>query len=109
MADICHIPFNVFSPMAEPVMWTEDASPHRRGTFDAVVLHGGVSTGAGDPVSAMFADAWTVDVPDDVAIAADIRCGDTITRDGCRLTVQKITRNDDGWILVCTSDERGVR
>ena len=47
MNDIFHNP-RAFAPMLEPVVWIEDAAPHRRGLINAAVFQGeSQSTSAG--------------------------------------------------------------
>ncbi len=100
-------------PMIEPVMWRQDKAPHRKGAFGAVVLHGeSQSETAGASRGGFAADPWTVIVPATSALCADVAVGDTLTRlgvDGETLTVQQITRDDTGWTLRCTSEERAPR
>ena len=79
------------APMLRPVQWTEDAAPHRRGTFAA--------------------NPWTVRVPAALpqnALAAYVKIGDELTlAAGVTLTVQQITRALDGYLVMrCTSEER---
>ena len=99
-----------FAPASEPLKWTQDKAPHRTGTFNAVVLHGAPdSQNAGHPLGAIVADPWTVHVSLDTALIADIRVGDRLSRVGIGaevLTVQQVCREDSGWILVCSVNER---
>jgi len=103
-------PPGFFQPFAEPLKWIQDKAPHRTGTFSAVVLHGAPdSQNAGHPLGSLVADPWTVHVSRDVALVADIRVGDRLCRVGIGaevLTVQQISRDESGWIVVCTSNER---
>jgi len=100
------------APMLRPVEWTEDAAPHRRGTFAAQVLEGeSQSQGAGPTLGALTANPWTVRVPashPQNALAAYVKVGDELTVSaGVVLTVQQITRALDGYLVMrCTSEER---
>ena len=99
-----------FEPFSEPVVWRQDAAPHRTGTFNAVVLRGGVDqANAGASAGPLTADVWRVHAPASVALCADIRIGDTLTRVSRKqevLTVQEIVDDESGWWLNCTADER---
>ncbi len=101
---------HAFAPMAEPLKWEQDKAPHRTGTFCAVVLHGSPdSQNAGHPLGSIVADPWAVSVPLSVALVADIRVGDRLRRIGIGaevLSVQQISRDDSGWLLVCSVRER---
>ena len=103
---------HAFAPIMEPLKWTQDKAPHRTGSFSAAVLHGAPdSRSAGHPLGAMVADPWTVQVPLDVALVADIKTGDTLSRVGIGaevLTIQQIGRDDAGWWLVCSVRERAL-
>ena len=100
------------APMLRPVEWTEDAAPHRRGTFAAQVLEGeSQSQGAGPTLDAITANPWTVRVPaahPRNALAAYVKMGDTLTlAAGVTLTVQQVTRALDGYLVMrCTADVR---
>ena len=100
------------APMLRPVKWTEDAAPHRCGTFAAQVLQGeSQSQGAGPTVSGVLADPWTVRVPAALpqnALAAYVKVGDTLTlAAGVVLSVQQVTRAMDGYLVMrCTANER---
>ena len=100
------------APMLRPVEWTEDAAPHRRGTFAAQVLEGeSQSQGAGPTLDAITANPWTVRVPaahPQNALAAYVKIGDVLTlAAGVTLTVQQVTRALDGYLVMrCTSEER---
>lgn len=99
-----------FEPFSEPVVWRQDAAPHRQGTFAAVVLRGGVNqANAGASAAPLTADVWRVHAPATVALCADIRIGDTLTRVNRKqevLTVQEIVDDESGWWLNCTAEER---
>lgn len=98
-----------FEPFSEPVVWRQDAAPHRQGTFSAVVLCGAVdSAGAGPALSPFVADVWTVHAPTACALAAGVAVGDSIRRmvGGDVLTVQSIVRDEGGFWLHCTAAER---
>jgi hypothetical protein len=100
------------APMLRPVQWTEDAAPHRRGTFAAQVLEGeSQSQSAGPTLDPLTANPWTVRVPAALpqnALAAYVKMGDSLTlAAGVTLTVQQITRALDGYLVMrCTSEER---
>ena len=100
------------APMLRPIEWTEDAAPHRRGTFAAQVLEGeSQSQGAGPTLDAITANPWTVRVPAEHpqnALAAYVKIGDTLTLvAGVTLTVQQVTRALDGYLVMrCTADVR---
>lgn len=100
------------APMLRPVQWTEDAAPHRRGTFYAQVLEGESQSESAGPTRGTFAaNPWTVRIPasnPQNALAAYIKIGDTLTlAAGVSLTVQQITRALDGYLVArCTSEER---
>ena len=100
------------APMLRPVEWTEDAAPHRRGTFAAQVLEGeSQSQGAGPTLDAITANPWPVRVPaahPQNALAAYVKMGDALTiASGVTLTVQQVTRALDGYLVMrCTSEER---
>ena len=100
------------APMLRPVQWTEDAAPHRRGTFAAQVLEGeSQSESAGPTLGALTANPWTVRVPASHphnALAAYVKTGDELTVSaGVVLTVQQITRALDGYLVMrCTSEAR---
>lgn len=100
------------APMLRPVQWTEDAAPHRRGTFAAQVLEGeSQSESAGPTRGAIAANPWTVRVPASHpknALAAYVKIGDELTlAAGVTLTVQQITTALDGYLVMrCTSEER---
>ena len=100
------------APMLRPVEWTEDAAPHRRGTFAAQVLEGeSQSESAGPTRSGVAANPWTVRVPAAMpqnALAAYVKMGDTLTlAAGVTLAVQQVTRALDGYLVMrCTSEER---
>ena len=100
------------APMLRPVKWTEDAAPHRRGTFAAQVLEGeSQSESAGPTRGAIAANPWTVRVPASHpanALAAYVKIGDELALEvGVVLTVQQITRALDGYLVMrCTSEER---
>ena len=98
-----------FEPLVEPVVWRQDAAPHHEGTFNAIVNRGAVdSETAGSSISPVTADVWSVHAPTACAIAAGVTIGDTIKRlnSGATLTVQRIVRDESGWWLQCTADER---
>lgn len=97
-----------FEPMGEPVVWRQDAEPHRTGTFSAVVTRGAVdSASAGPALSPFVADVWTVHAPTACALAAGVAVGDSIRRMvGDVLTVQSIVRDEGGFWLHCTAAER---
>lgn len=99
-----------FASLEEPMEWREDKTPHRTGSFKAIVIHGeSESTAAGNVRGSIAADPWSVIVDSRVAICADIREGDTLTRvlvGGETLSVQQITRDDTGWVIKCTSKAR---
>lgn len=103
------------APMLRPVKWTEDAAPHRRGTFAAQVLQGeSQSQGAGPTVSGILADPWTVRVPAALpqnALAAYVKVGDELTlAAGVVLSVQQVTRAMDGYLVMrCTANERAPK
>ena len=100
------------APMLRPVQWTEDAAPHRRGTFAAQVLEGeSQSESAGPTLGALTANPWTVRVPASHphnALAAYVKIGDELAISaGVVLTVQQITRALDGYLVMrCTSEAR---
>ena len=100
------------APMLRPVQWTEDAAPHRRGTFAAQVLEGeSQSQSAGPTLGALTANPWTVRVPashPQNALAAYVKIGDELTLSaGVVLTVQQITTALDGHLVMrCTSEAR---
>lgn len=100
------------APMLRPVEWTEDAAPHRRGTFAAQVLEGeSQSQGAGPTLDAITANPWTVRVPAALpqnALAAYVKMGDELAiASGVVLTVQQVTRALDGYLVMrCTSEAR---
>ena len=100
------------APMLRPVQWTEDAAPHRRGTFAAQVLEGESQSESAGPTRGTFAaNPWTVRVPalhPQNALAAYVKIGDELTVSaGVVLTVQQITRALDGYLVMrCTSEER---
>ena len=98
-----------FGPLVEPVEWRQDAAPHFTGTFNAIVNRGAVdSATAGSSISSITADVWSVHAPTACAIAAGVTIGDTLKRkdSGMVLTVQRIVRDESGWWLQCTADER---
>lgn len=100
------------APMLRDVLWTEDAAPHRRGTFAAQVLEGeSQSESAGPTRGGIAANPWTVRVPcahPSNALAAFVKMGDELTiAPGVTLTVQQVTRSLDGYLVMrCTSEER---
>lgn len=100
------------APMLRPVQWTEDAAPHRRGTFAAQVLEGeSQSQSAGPTLDPLTANPWTVRVPashPQNALAAYVKIGDELAvAPGVVLAVQQITRALDGYLIMrCTSEER---
>lgn len=99
-----------FAPLTEPLHWRQDKSPHKCGTIHGVVLHGAPdSQNAGHPSAAIVADPWTVTVAEKYALVADAVIGDTLRRIGIRgetLTIQQIARDESGWVLTCTANER---
>ena len=99
-----------FTPLAELVKWRQDKAPHLEGSFNAVVLHGSAdSQNAGNPLGTIVADPWTVHVALETALVAEIRVGDRLERSGAGgevLTVQQVSRDDSGWVLVCSANER---
>lgn len=99
-----------FGKLTEQLKWSQDKSPHRVGVFGGVVLHGAPdSQNTGHPLGALVADPWVVTVPQSTALVADVAVGDTLTRVGLGaevLTVQQISRDDSGWVLVCSCNER---
>jgi len=99
-----------FAPMAEPVKWRQDAAPHRSAMMRAVVTRGVVeSQSAGPSVARITGDVWTVHVRIGEALVDGICVGDTIERVGIGaevLTVQQIVKDDAGWWIACTADER---
>lgn len=99
-----------FAPMLEPLKWVQDKAPHRSGTFCAAVLHGAPdSQNAGHPLGSIVADPWGVQVPLGTALVAEIHVGDRLHRVGIGaevLTVQQISRDDSGWLLICSVNER---
>lgn len=110
-----HIKFvneKALAPMLREVLWTEDAEPHRRGTFRAQVLEGeSQSESAGPTRDGLAANPWTVRVPcanPDNALAALVKMGDELTiAPGVTLTVQQTTRAMDGYIVIrCTAEVR---
>ena len=100
------------APMLRPVQWTEDAAPHRRGTFAAQVLEGeSQRESAGPPRGTFAANPWTVRVPAALpqnALAAYVKMGDELAlASGVVLTVQQVTRALDGYLVMrCTSEAR---
>lgn len=100
------------APMLRDVLWTEDAEPHRRGTFKAQVLEGeSQSASAGPTLDGIVANPWTVRVPMANplnALAAFVKIGDEITiGPGITLAVQQATRAMDGYIILrCTAEAR---
>lgn len=100
-----------FAPMLEPVVWVQDAAPHRRGLINAAVFQGeSQSTSAGPTLDGLVADPWSVKVPISTALVADIRIGDTLKL-GPRfadqtLTVQQITTTPEWYVIRCTANER---
>jgi len=100
------------APMLREVLWTEDAAPHRRGTFRAQVLEGeSQSANAGPTLDAVTANPWTVRVPaamPENALAAFVKIGDELTiAPGVALAVQQVTRTLQGYIVIrCTSEMR---
>lgn len=102
--------FRAFGPMTEPLKWTQDKSPRRVGVFGGVVLHGSPDAqNAGHPLGQVCADPWVVNVSQATALVADVAVGDTLSRCGIGaevLTVQQISRDDSGWVLVCSCNER---
>ena len=99
--------------MGEMLSWRQDKTPHKRGSFRAVVLHGeSQSESAGPSRGTVAADPWTVHVPQNVALAAEIATGDTIARLGIAaetLTVQQISQDETGWVLRCTAKMRSPK
>lgn len=99
--------------MGEMLSWRQDKAPHKRGSFRAVVLHGeSQSESAGPSRGTVAADLWTVHVPQNVALAAEIATGDTIARLGIaaeELTVQQVSPDETGWVLRCTAKMRSPK
>ena len=99
--------------MGEMLSWRQDKAPHTRGSFRAVVLHGeSQSESAGPSRGTVAADPWTVHVPQNVALAAEIATVDTIARLGIaaeELTVQQISQDETGWVLHCTARMRSPK
>ena len=101
-----------FEPMAEPVVWRQDKSPHLEGTFMATVVHGeSQADNAGHVRGGTAADPWSVICSSNPAECVGIESGDTLTLlDGTVLTVQQISKDPAfGWVMKCTSDMRGAR
>lgn len=98
------------APFEEMVEWVQDASPHKRGSFRAVVNEGeDQSTSAGHTLDAVTAWPWTVRVNPVVATLAEIKVGDVINlldRERTSLTIQQITPAASGWRIRCTSNMR---
>lgn len=100
------------APMLRDVLWTEDADPHRRGTFRAQVLEGeSQSASAGPSLDGITANPWTVRVPAANpcnALAAYVRMGDELTiAPGIVLTVQQVSQAMDGYLIMrCISNAR---
>ena len=100
-----------FAPMLEPVLWTEDKTPHRRGMIRAAVFCGeSQSSSAGPSLDGVVADPYTLKVPISDALISQMKMGDTVKLSprfaGAELTVQQITVTP-GWIVVrCTANER---
>lgn len=100
-----------FKPFSQPVVWRQDAAPHMRGTFAAIVLQGeSQSQSAGPSVDGILADPWNVFVPLTTAIIAHVKIGDTLTIGPAgaetELTVQQITRTAYDYVIRCTANER---
>lgn len=103
-----------YEPLSQPVVWRQDAAPHTRGTFAAVVLQGeSQSQAAGSTVEGQLADPWNVFVPLTTAIIAHIKIGDTLTIGPAgaetELTIQQITRTPFDYVLRCTANERAPK
>lgn len=97
--------------MMNPVVWIQDAPPHRRGTFSAAVFQGeSQSQNAGPTMDGVSADPWSVKVPISTAIVAVVKIGDTLQLSpnfGCaELTIQQITKTPGWYILRCIANER---
>ncbi len=99
--------------MGEMISWQQDKAPHKRGSFRAVVLHGeNFSKSAGPSRSPVEADSWIVHIPQTVALAAEIKSGDTLCRLGIaaeKLTVQQISPDESGYVVRCTANMRGSK
>lgn len=97
----------------EPLVWRQDKTPHASGTLKATVLHGqSQSENAGPSRGTFAADPWTVLVSLKAAIVSQIAEGDTLTRLGIggeRLSVQQISRDETGYVIICTSNERAKK
>ncbi len=100
------------APMLCDVLWTEDAEPHRHGTFKAQVLEGeSQSESAGPTRDGLAANPWTVRVPianDMNPLALLVKMGDELTvAPGVTLTAQQTTRALHGYLVIrCTADVR---
>lgn len=94
----------------EPLVWRQDKAPHRTGTLNGIVLHGQSQSDHAGPSRGTFAaDPWTVLVSLDVAIISQVSEGDVLTRIGItgeKLTVQQITKDETGYVIICTSKAR---
>ena len=110
MNDIFSNP-RAFAPMLEPVVWIEDAAPHRRGLINTAVFQGeSQSTSAGPTLDGLTADPWTVKVPICEASVLRMKMGDALKL-GPRfadqtLTVQQITATNRWFIIRATANER---
>ena len=94
----------------EPLVWRQDAAPHHEGAFSGQVLQASPDAqNAGNPIAPITADQWSVNVSISVALVAQMKPGDTITRarapSPC-LTIQQIAKTEAGWLLTCTANER---
>ena len=99
-----------FSALAEPLVWTQDASPHASATIHGIVLHGAAdSASAGHPLGTVTADQWTVMLTEEDSMCVRIAAADTLAPVALGmpvLTVQRIVRDTCGWIATCTAEER---
>lgn len=80
------------------------------GTFDGVVLQGGAETQtAGVQTGYLVADSYTVHVALSQLIVDKFNVGDTIER-GCWkstvLNVQRVYKDETGFWVLCTAEER---
>lgn len=109
-----HVKFvneKALAPMLRPVVWTEDAEPHRRGTFYAAVLEGESQSGAAGPsLDGFVANPWTVRVPRSNpanVLAELVRMGDELRVGPVKLAVQQVTAALDGYLVIrCTAEAR---
>ena len=100
-----------FAAFTRPVLWTQDAAPHKRGTFCAAILQGESQQGSAGPTTdGILADPWSVIVPLECALVADMQIGDTLglgpAYGGTVLTIQQITRTAHNYTIRATANER---